>query len=99
MSLASPEVYSIPLLLIIGWRGEPGVKDEPQHTHQGRITPDLLNTLGIPYIVIDSDMDENNILTKVGKQLMLSKSKSQPVCVLVKKGTFNSYKKKSNNSL
>ena len=98
LSLASPDVYSIPLLLIIGWRGEPGVKDEPQHIHQGRITPALLNTMGIPYMVIDSKMHENEILNKVGEQLRLSKLKNQPVCILVRKGTFNSYKKKSNSS-
>lgn len=98
LSLASPEVYSIPLLLVIGWRGEPGVKDEPQHIHQGRITPALLNTMGIPYIVIDSDMVEDDILMKVGKQLILSKTKKQPVCILIRKGTFNSYQKKSKNS-
>lgn len=98
LSLASPDVYSIPLLLIIGWRGEPGVKDEPQHIHQGRITPALLNTMGIPYTVIDSKMSEDEILNKVGEQLILSKLKNQPVCILVRKGTFNSYKKKSNSS-
>ena len=98
ISLASPEVYSIPLLLLIGWRGEPGVKDEPQHIHQGRITPELLNTLGIPYIVIDSDMHEEDLLMKVGEQLRFCKSKNQPVCVLVRKGTFKIYEKKAINS-
>ena len=42
MSLADPDVYSIPMLILIGWRGEPGVKDEPQHVSQGRITPDIV---------------------------------------------------------
>jgi len=98
MSLASPEVYSIPILLIIGWRGEPGAKDEPQHIHQGRITPDLLNAMGIPYIVIDPDMHENDIFKQFGEQLKICKLKKQPVCVIVKKGTFNFYKKKSNIS-
>src|SRR5664280_2236945 len=48
-SLADPKVYGIPMLLIIGWRGEPGVKDEPQHVKQGEITLELLKMLGIPY--------------------------------------------------
>jgi len=48
MSLADPDVYSIPMLLLIGWRGEPGVKDEPQHVKQGRITPDLFKALEVP---------------------------------------------------
>ena len=98
LSLASPEVYSIPILLIIGWRGEPGVKDEPQHIHQGRITPALLNAMDIPYIVIDSDMHEDDIFNQFGEQLKLCKLNKKPVCVLVKKGTFNFYKKKSNIS-
>src|SRR5271169_3561436 len=52
-SLADGEVYSIPMLLLIGWRGEPGTKDEPQHLKQGRITLDLLKTMEIPYWILD----------------------------------------------
>ena len=46
-SLTDPQVYKIPMLLIIGWRGEPGVKDEPQHIKQGAITQAQLDLLGI----------------------------------------------------
>ena len=46
-SLADPEVYSIPMVLLVGWRGEPGVKDEPQHAKQGKVTLSLFETLGI----------------------------------------------------
>ncbi|KAJ8865609.1 hypothetical protein PR048_033129 [Dryococelus australis] len=42
LSLAAPEVYSIPMLLMIGWRGEPGKRDEPQHMLQGQVTPGML---------------------------------------------------------
>ncbi|XP_065197947.1 phosphonopyruvate decarboxylase-like [Sycon ciliatum] len=49
MSLATPSVYSIPMLLLVGWRGEPGKLDEPQHQVQGSCTPLLLDSLGIPY--------------------------------------------------
>ena len=52
LSLADPEVYSIPMLLLIGWRGEPNTKDEPQHKKQGRVTIDLLNSMEIPYQII-----------------------------------------------
>ena len=52
LSLADKEVYSIPLLLMIGWRGKPGIKDEPQHIKQGRITTDLLDSMEIPFKVI-----------------------------------------------
>ena len=53
-SLADREVYRIPMLLVVGWRGEPGVEDEPQHVKQGRITPGLLNLLEIPFRILDS---------------------------------------------
>ena len=53
VSLAGRGVYSIPMILIIGWRGRPGVHDEPQHVKQGPITPSLLGLLDIPYLVID----------------------------------------------
>lgn len=53
-SIADPDVYGIPMLLIVGWRGEPGVKDEPQHVKQGAISEDLLRSLKIPFYVMDS---------------------------------------------
>ena len=60
-SLLSPEVYGIPVLFIIGWRGEPGVHDEPQHIFQGRVTRSLLDTMEIPHAVIGSDTDEEEL--------------------------------------
>ena len=98
LSLASPEVYSIPILLLIGWRGEPGVKDEPQHIHQGRVTPALLETMDIPYTIIDSQMTKEDILSSIKKQISNCFNSKKPVCILVRKGTFQSYKKKSNES-
>lgn len=58
-SLAHEKVYAIPLLLVIGWRGEPGVKDEPQHVFQGEATLDMLKCMGIEYFIIGREtMDE-----------------------------------------
>jgi len=54
-SLMDPEVYNLPCLMVIGWRGEPGVHDEPQHVKQGAITTGLLDLLGIPYRVISKE--------------------------------------------
>ena len=48
LSLADPAVYAIPMLLLIGWRGEPGVTDEPQHVTQGRIQERLLEAIEVP---------------------------------------------------
>lgn len=56
LSLLSEDVYSIPALFIIGWRGEPGIPDEPQHVHQGKVTLSLLETMCVPYVVVDKDM-------------------------------------------
>lgn len=51
-SLLSPDVYGIPCILLIGWRGEPGTKDEPQHQFQGKATLPLLETMQVPYQVL-----------------------------------------------
>ncbi len=58
VSLASTEVYGIPMLLVIGWRGEPGKKDEPQHMKQGKLTLPLMETLEIPCRVLPETDDE-----------------------------------------
>lgn len=60
-SLANSDVYGIPMLLIVGWRGEPGTKDEPQHKYMGKITLELLTLLDIPYAVIDSQTTEDEL--------------------------------------
>lgn len=57
-SLMDSQVYHLPCLLVIGWRGEPGVHDEPQHIKQGQITLAQLELLDIPYIVLDKTMSE-----------------------------------------
>ena len=52
-SLLNEKVYGIPCVFVIGWRGEPGTKDEPQHTFQGEVTLKLLEVMDIAYMVID----------------------------------------------
>ena len=58
LSLADEDVYKIPMLFIIGYRGEVGVKDEPQHIKQGKLTLPLLDTLGVPYVILDDNYVE-----------------------------------------
>ena len=53
ISVANKNIYSIPMILLIGWRGEPGVKDEPQHKKQGKETLNFLKNLGIRYVILD----------------------------------------------
>ncbi len=57
-SLMDPQVYALPCLLVVGWRGEPGVHDEPQHVRQGRITPGQLELLEIPYFILSAETTE-----------------------------------------
>ena len=90
LSLADPEVYSIPMLLMIGWRGEPGVKDEPQHVKQGRINKALIESLEIPYFELSAS-SSNNYEKIIADALKIATTKSCPVILLVKKNTFETY--------
>jgi phosphonopyruvate decarboxylase len=89
MSLADNDVYGIPMLLMIGWRGEPGHKDEPQHVKQGQITLALLETMGIPYAVLPDE--ESAAAAVLTQQVCLTLGKKQPVALIIRKGTFASY--------
>lgn len=89
-SLADPDVYSIPMVLLVGWRGEPGVKDEPQHVKQGKITVSLFETMGIPTTVLSDD--ESTALSQVSTAVELAKRESRPVALIVRKGLFDEYK-------
>lgn len=91
LSLADPEVYSIPLLLMIGWRGEPGVADEPQHVKQGRVTPGLLDQLEIPYEIITAATDDQQAAQRTAELVARAKTENRPCALLVSKGTFAPY--------
>jgi phosphonopyruvate decarboxylase len=97
LSLADPDVYSIPMILLIGWRGEPGVADEPQHIKQGRITTDLLNVMKIPYEILSSKTSSEEADQIVKRMIKQASALNAPCAFLVKKGTFSSYKLKLNN--
>ena len=88
-SLADPDVYSIPMLLLVGWRGEPGVKDEPQHVKQGKITLSLFETLGIPTSVIPDD--EVAARELVAASVAQTISENRPVALVVRKNLFAPY--------
>lgn len=86
-SLANRDIYGIPMLFLVGWRGEPGVKDEPQHVFQGKITCKLFEVLSIPYEVIDKDTtweQMESILTEAFETL----SGGEQFAIIVRKGTF-----------
>ena len=89
LSLADKKVYSIPMVLLIGWRGEPGVKDEPQHAKQGEVTEELLKTLKIPYIIFSQNTKNiNDLISNVVKS---AKDNNEPYAILIKKNTFEPY--------
>jgi len=88
-SLADAEMYSVPLLLMIGWRGRPGHQDEPQHTKMGKITVSVLDVLGIPNFILESDEQTsfNNISLAIKEAVVNQK----PVAILVPEGIFEQY--------
>ena len=94
-SIAATEVYQVPMLLVVGWRGEPGRPDEPQHVKQGAITPQQLELLGIPYQVTDAGSDPHAIAAWVRQQL---DDRNSPVALLVTAGTFDPSQGKTGES-
>jgi len=91
LSLADTDVYSIPMILLIGWRGQPGVKDEPQHKKQGRVTTSLLEVMEIPYEIIAPTMDIVQVDKIIKSIVNKSKSRGGPCALLVSKGCFSDY--------
>lgn len=98
LSLADEKVYNIPMLFIIGYRGEPNVKDEPQHIKQGELTLPLLDTLGIKYFILNEDYEE-----QIKQCYDYIKQTEKSIALVVKKDTFSKYEKdfvsNNNNSL
>lgn len=94
-SLTDPEVYNIPVLLLIGWRGRPGVHDEPQHVKQGKVTTGLLNTMGINFDVLSKD--EGKAEKQIAKAVAALKNK-EVYALVIEKDTFEDYKLVNNQS-
>lgn len=96
-SLTDPLVYSIPALLVVGWRGEPGKKDEPQHIKQGKVTVELLDTLGIKYTVLSNESSQEEAKEALDKAVNHMKEHLEPYALVIRKDTFDEYKLKSEN--
>ena len=97
LSLADKQVYSVPILLVIGWRGEPGVHDEPQHIKQGRVTCSLLDAMEIPYCILSDKETEAKV--QLEKTYSHIKASSSPYAIVVRKGIFDFYKLKTNETV
>ena len=88
-SLTDQEVYNIPVLLLIGWRGRPGVHDEPQHVKQGKVTTGLLNVMGINYEVLAKEEDKAE--DQIVKAIKALQNKDM-FALVIEKDTFDEYK-------
>ena len=89
ISIAHKKVYSIPLFLLIGWRGSPYVeKDEPQHNLKGEITEKILKLLNIKYMILRKEKD----LKKISQLIDYAKKNEQPVACLIEKKILKSNK-------
>lgn len=89
LSLVDEDVYKIPVLFIIGWRGEPGVHDEPQHVKQGKLTNKLLGTLGIEYSILSPDTENADKIVQDAVDYI--KANNKPFALVIRKGTFDKY--------
>lgn len=98
LSLTDEEVYNIPLLMLIGWRGEPDKKDEPQHIKQGKVTDKLLEAMGIKYEILPEDFESAKPM--INKAFKYMKETKCPFAFIIKKGLFEKYslKNKKQNS-
>ncbi|MDR1243679.1 MAG: phosphonopyruvate decarboxylase [Endomicrobium sp.] len=93
LSLCDYEVYRIPIVLLVGWRGEPGVYDEPQHIKQGKVTLKLLESMDIPYEILSNN--ENEVLKQINTCFDFISKNNTSYAFVVRKGTFASYSSKN----
>lgn len=91
-SLLNKKVYGIPCVFVIGWRGEPGVHDEPQHIYQGEVTLTLLQDMGIESFVLENNTSEEALCNKMSEfRELLAEGKD--VAIVVRKGALTYDKK------
>lgn len=91
-SLAHEDVYGIPMLFIVGWRGEPGTKDEPQHVFQGKATCRMFETLEMPYVIVSADTTAGE-LEDIWAKCQAELEQGHQFVIIVKKNTFSADRK------
>jgi len=91
LSLAHPTVYSVPMILVIGWRGDPSVSDHAQHKRQGELTTVLMQDMNIPFRILDED---DSVLSNFAWAKEKACQLSSPVALIVKKGILAAKVKK-----
>lgn len=90
LSLTHDCVYGIPMLLVIGWRGDPAINDHAQHRQQGELTPVLMKDMDIPYEILDA---EDTVIKKFEWAVEKAKEISSPVALIAKKGILTQKEK------
>ena len=88
-SLTDKEVYNIPVLLLIGWRGRPGIHDEPQHIKQGKVTTSLLDTMNIKYDILSKN--EDTAQQQINKAVDFMTTTNEIYALIIEKDTFDIY--------
>lgn len=91
LSLAHDSVYGIPMILVIGWRGDPAISDHAQHKKQGELTPLLMKDMDIPYQILEED---NTVVKKFEWAINKAKEISSPVALIAKKAILTEKVKK-----
>lgn len=86
-SLLNEKVYAIPMIFVVGWRGEPGVHDEPQHIYQGEVTLRLLEDMGIRSFVVGSETTANELTAAMGEFRELL-NEGRDVAFVIRKGAL-----------
>lgn len=95
-SLTDRDVYNIPVLLLIGWRGRPGVHDEPQHIKQGKVTTGLLDVMGIGYEVLSKEEDTAALQIEKAAGALRNK---EVFALIIEKDTFGEYKLRNSETV
>lgn len=91
LSLTHDCVYGIPMILVIGWRGDPSINDHAQHKKQGELTPVLMSDMDIPYEILDAD---DTVVEKFTWAVNKAKEISAPVALIAKKAILTQKEKK-----
>ncbi len=91
LSLTHDCVYGIPMVLVIGWRGDPAISDHAQHRKQGELTPVFMKDMDIPYEILDSD---DTVIEKFAWAVAKAKEISSPVALIAKKAILTEKVKK-----
>ncbi len=95
LSLTHRDIYGIPMILLIGWRGEPGGKDHIQHKKQGEVTPALLEAMDIPYKILTNNLEQS--FTTIRWATKTAKRTNNPIALLAGKGVLEKGEKENPN--